>query len=84
MLTYGVASGVRMLCLALLAREGAQAACADIATTVLPVDQHALTLDIGAEHSVRRALGVTYVVPEHRGLATDLTLCHDPPLFFDD
>jgi len=73
-----------MLCLALFAREGAQAACADIATTVLPVDQHALTLDIGAEHSVRRALGVTYVVPEHRGLATDLTLCHDPPLFFDD
>lgn len=81
---YGVASGVRMPVLALLAGEGAQTAGADVATAVLSIDQHALALDIGAEHTVRRALGVTYIVPEHRGLSTDLTFSHDPPLFFDD
>jgi hypothetical protein len=70
--------------LALLARERPQAACTNVAAAILTVDQHVLALDIRTEHAVGCTLGVTNVMPEHRALATDLTLSHDPPLFFDD
>jgi len=57
---------------------------ADVKPTVFTVDHHALALDIRTEHSVGCALRVTYVVPKHRALAADFTLCHNPPLFLDD
>jgi len=57
---------------------------ADVKPTVFTIDHHALPLDIRTELSVGSSLRVTYVVPKHRALAADFTLCHNPPLFFDD
>ncbi len=64
--------------------QRSNAAGADVKSTVLTIDHHALALDIRTEHSVGCSLRVTHVVPKHRDLAADFTLCHNPPLLFDD
>lgn len=75
------------LTLALLpssAGQRSQTACADIEATVLTVNHHALALDIGPKLALGRTLRVTHTMPEHRAFTTYFTLCHNPPLFFDD
>ncbi len=57
---------------------------ADVKPTVFTIDHHAFALDIRTEHSVGCTLRVTYVVPKHRALAADFTLCHNAPLISDD
>ncbi len=68
----------------LLSRERAQTSCADVDAAVLTVNQHPLTLDVGPEHTLGRAHGMTPVVAKHRALATDFALCHVSPHFRDN
>jgi hypothetical protein len=70
--------------LPLSAGQRSNTARADVHPTVFPIDHDALVLDIRTEHSFGSTLRVTDVVPKHRAFAADFTLCHIPPLFFDD
>ncbi len=70
--------------LPLSAGQRSNTARADLQPTVFTIDHDALALDIRTEHSVGSTLRVTDVVPKHRALAADFTLCHNPHLFLDD
>lgn len=59
------------------ARQRAQAARADINAAHLPVNQHPLAMDVGAEHAIRGTHRVTDVVPERRPFPADFTFCHN-------
>ena len=70
--------------LSLSTGQRSNTAGADMNPTVFTIDHHALALDIRTEHSLGCTLRVTYVVPKHWALSTDLALCHNSPLLFDD
>jgi hypothetical protein len=59
------------------ALQGAQATCADMHPTRLPINHQGHLLNIGRPLPVRRHLRVADIVPELRALAADLTARHD-------
>lgn len=60
--------------------HSAQTTGADVNPLKFTVNHDALTLHIGTELAIGRALRVTYIVSEHRAFTTNLTFSHNIPL----